>query len=277
MWCSGSTSNTPAGRSLLLLLLLILHILLLLLLLLLILLVLLRPCAWHPVGFGREMADGKGRPLGDPPRARRSRAERTAAGHRAKAAADAAVVKLTRELESCFGDAAALRQELHDLHAVFGDTELAQRLLLVAPVLAAKLDGREIEGVKVARRNAASHNFGVPARRLARASMRELNKIQRDGSISDKGGVNEKSITDQGCIQLESSGFVWNPNAPTFVPNAKFDREPLETENEAGIAPSGSASSSFGITTGEFGTTGGRARAPLRALREASRRISRRS
>ena len=124
------------------------------------------------------MADGQGGPPDDPSRARRSRAERTASGHRAKAASDAAVFKLTAELEK-------LNQELQDLRAVFGDSELAQRLLLVAPVLAAKLDGRETEGMKVARRNAAAHNFEVPARRLANASQRELDKIQRGGSTSE--------------------------------------------------------------------------------------------
>ena len=78
--------------------------------------------------------------------------------------------RLAAELQKKTGEVSALKQELQDLCGVIGDSELAQRLLLVAPVLAAKTDGRKITGVQVAGRNASSHSLEAPAHRLATAT-----------------------------------------------------------------------------------------------------------
>ena len=57
--------------------------------------------------------------------------------------------------------------------------ELAHRLVLLAPALAAGLRGAALAPMVRRRRNAAAHCFGVPAAEIASAGSTALNRIQR--------------------------------------------------------------------------------------------------
>jgi hypothetical protein len=58
-------------------------------------------------------------------------------------------------------------------------TEVAQRVLLVAPALAVGLRGEALEPMARRRRNVAAHCFGFPATEIAAAGGASLNRMQR--------------------------------------------------------------------------------------------------
>ena len=75
-----------------------------------------------------------------------------------------------------------LEKEIAELRSASGgDQELSERLMLVAPVLAAGIGSGQASQVAIAKRNLASHNFTVPANEIASMSMPMLNKAQRAG------------------------------------------------------------------------------------------------
>lgn len=108
----------------------------------------------------------------------RSAGERRAARRAAAASAEGAVRRLRVQLDAALSDAAAARAALDAILSV-DSGELGERLRLVAPVLAAGLAHVSVPKILTARRNLASHEFGVPADLIATSSQTELNRLQR--------------------------------------------------------------------------------------------------
>ena len=101
---------------------------------------------------------------------RRTRAERAVASGRAKAAADAAVRNMSASLADALSRVKSLEADLGTLRSIIGGhTDLAARLQLIAPVLAAKMASATPTMLDIARRNVVSHNFGVQANEVANA------------------------------------------------------------------------------------------------------------
>lgn len=76
--------------------------------------------------------------------------------------------------------------------------ELVQRFLLIAPVLAAGLSGKEVRPLARRRRNVAEHVFDVQAADIASASGVALNRLQRGGGGEhyQKDATLEKELAD---------------------------------------------------------------------------------
>ncbi|CAK0810459.1 unnamed protein product, partial [Prorocentrum cordatum] len=129
---------------------------------------------------------------------RRTAQDRKAARLWAVRSADRAVSKLSEEL----GRIREQHVQLLDFVGALagGDAELADRLLALAPALQDLLRGRLPSHVSVLRRNVALHSdaSGVS---IASAGVHALKSLQKGPRLE--------------CRQ---EGFVWNPEAPVFVP-----------------------------------------------------------
>ncbi|CAK0850621.1 unnamed protein product, partial [Prorocentrum cordatum] len=129
---------------------------------------------------------------------RRTAQDRKAARLWAIRSADRAVSKLSEEL----GRIREQHTQLLDFVGALagGDAELADRLLALAPALQDLLRGRLPSHVSVLRRNVALHSdaSGVS---IASAGVHALKSLQKGPRLE--------------CRQ---EGFVWNPEAPVFVP-----------------------------------------------------------
>ena len=71
------------------------------------------------------------------------------------------------------------------LRVMVGNTELAKRLVLVAPSLAACIaaeqggQGVQLEQLTISKRNTATHNIAIRANIISAMSQRDLNRAQR--------------------------------------------------------------------------------------------------
>jgi len=91
--------------------------------------------------------------------------------------------------------------------------ELTQRLVLVAPALAAGLQGATLDPIEQRRRNAAAHCFGVPAAGIAAANSTLLNRFQRGAG---RAGVDSQE--HRGAPLAEGAGTLPGAAAPLWAP-----------------------------------------------------------
>ena len=81
-----------------------------------------------------------------------------------------------------------LETKLADTQELLGGSQVAERLRLCKPCIAAGVEqherGHEVmpETLEVGRRNVASHEFGVAAEQISHMTQPQLNKLQREGT-----------------------------------------------------------------------------------------------
>ncbi|CAK0910364.1 unnamed protein product [Prorocentrum cordatum] len=128
---------------------------------------------------------------------------RGAAG--ARASADMLVAKLQAEVQLVKDQH---QQLLDSFSLVFGDPNLADRVLAIVPALGALLAGRAPSHVDVLRRNVALHAV-APGCRLSTAPA-DLPRAHQKGPR-----LEGRAVEAGDRVQPK---FVWNVEAPVFVP-----------------------------------------------------------